>query len=153
MPSNNKDSERERKRLYGQERRKRMKQALARFTASDRNLMCALAEIQTCVEDIAKRFGAKKSVISYYLKTRDYPVIYRDNAWAHNKPNLDPLPQDPTPEEIQAACAEIQAGWSEHERRVRAGQVGVVELANQFNMYRRGSTICTRVSARTGVAK
>lgn len=151
MPSN-KDSERERKRLYCQERRKNMKQALARFTASDRNLMCALAEIQTCVEDIAKRFGAKKSVISYYLKTRDYPVIYRNNAW-NPKPNLDPLPQDPTPEEIKAACAEIQAGWSDHERRVRAGQVGVVELANQFNLYRRGTTICTRVSTRTGVAR
>lgn len=28
----------------------------------------------------------------------------------------------PTPEEIRAACAEIQAGWSDEERAKRAGQ-------------------------------
>lgn len=153
MPSNSKDSERERKRMYAIKRREDMKKALARFTAQDRNLMCALAELNMYVEDIAKRFGARPSVISYYLKTRDYPILYRNNAWDHNKPNLDPLPNDPTPEQIKERCAEIRRGWSEHERRVRAGQVSTVELAEQFNLHRRGHTLLTRVSIRTGVAK
>lgn len=148
-----KDNERERKRQYGIARRQRMKRDLARFTEKDRNQMCALAEIHMYVEDIAKRFNARPVVIAYYLKSRSYPVLYKTNAWDHNKPNLEPLPTDPTPEEIKAKCAEIQAGWSEHERRMRAGKSGAYELAEQFNLYRRGTTICTRVSTRTGVAR
>ena len=35
------------------------------------------------------------------------------NGWAHE--------DRPTVEEIAAACAEIQAGWSEEERAMRAG--------------------------------
>ena len=42
-------------------------------------------------------------------------------------------PYDPSEEEIAAACAEIRAGWSEHERRKRAAwamtaPVEVVEI-------------------------
>ncbi len=33
---------------------------------------------------------------------------------------LDAAPDDPTPSEIRRACEQIQASWSEHERRCRA---------------------------------
>jgi len=32
----------------------------------------------------------------------------------------DALPDDPTPDEIRLACQEIQATWSDQERRLRA---------------------------------
>jgi hypothetical protein len=32
----------------------------------------------------------------------------------------DAMPEDPTPDEIRQACQEIQASWSEQERRYRA---------------------------------
>ena len=32
----------------------------------------------------------------------------------------DALPDDPTPDEIRRACQEIQASWSDRERRLRA---------------------------------
>ncbi len=31
------------------------------------------------------------------------------------------VPQEPTPDEIEAACREIRMGWSEIEHRLRAG--------------------------------
>ena len=37
-------------------------------------------------------------------------------------------PDDPTPEEIRAACLEIQAGWSEITRQGRAQPVRPVDL-------------------------
>ena len=41
----------------------------------------------------------------------------------------DRLPHDPTPEQIKAACARIQAGWSERERVRRMAGVGAVTWA------------------------
>jgi hypothetical protein len=32
---------------------------------------------------------------------------------------VDPMPEDPTPDEIQRACQRIQATWSDQERRYR----------------------------------
>ena len=32
-------------------------------------------------------------------------------------------PHEPTPEEIKDACEKIQEGWSEQDRKKRAGQV------------------------------
>lgn len=37
-------------------------------------------------------------------------------------------PDDPTPEEIKAACLEIQAGWNEVTRRGRTQPVRPVDL-------------------------
>lgn len=36
----------------------------------------------------------------------------------------------PTPEQISAACAEIQAGWSSHEHQQRQGLLSSTGLAN-----------------------
>lgn len=42
-----------------------------------------------------------------------------ENASIFDCPVADPEPQDPTPEEIEAACHRIQKFWSDEERELR----------------------------------
>lgn len=41
---------------------------------------------------------------------------------------MDAMPDDPTPDEIQRACQQIQATWSDAERRRRARVLRPIDL-------------------------
>lgn len=53
-----------------------------------------------------------------------------------DKPSLDRLPTDPTPDEIRELCRQIQAGWdaqTERQRRVSVNPLPKLRPSGEFS--------------------